>query len=351
MNGIQADVPLASPVTATAEPAEFMFQRRFSWRTRVYGTPPEIVARWPTGVACAVLSAIVAADALFVDKPEFTTLDSLIVLAAGLVTAVIVVFRTCSPVNLRITDSNPRQAASPACVWLNFRAVQLDTAHPLQIDRNTRWINLVGHSTNGAPIRLARTSARRPHPYFNDGVDEFCKSLGVTSPISADHMLWLSPVSCLDTDAPRPSGARKVLGVLALLAIYIVPMLTAGLAMDRVYDGDSGAPLPTIAWFWFSFTFLLAALRIFHSDAPNWRYQSRHSARPRRVEIHHLPKRSFVYLRIAGSMYPTMVPGLHARNRRGMTAADQQAFEARVNRFAAASNLGPPVIATPGAAA
>ena len=51
------------------------------------------------------------------------------------------------------------------------------------------------------------------------------------------------------------------------------------------------------------------------------------------------------------TMYPTMVPGLHARNRRGMTAADQQAFEARVNRFAAASNLGPPVIATPGAAA
>ena len=87
MNRAPADVPPPGAVTTSAEPRALILQHPFSWRTRIYGTPPEIVARWPTGVACAVLSAIVAADALFVDKPEFTTLDSLIVLAAGLVTA------------------------------------------------------------------------------------------------------------------------------------------------------------------------------------------------------------------------------------------------------------------------
>ena len=72
---------------------------------------------------------------------------------------------------------------------------------------------------------------------------------------------------------------------------------------------------------------------------------------PRRLEIHHLPTRSVVYLRTAGSMYPRLVDRLHASNRQGMTAADRQTFEAQVRQFAAASHLGPPVIATPGPAA
>lgn len=354
MNRAPADVPPPGAVTTSAEPPVPILRRLFTWRTRIYGTPPEIVARWPVGVACAVMSAIVAADALFVDKPDFTTLDSLLVLVAGVVTAVIVYKRATSPAGLQVDLTNFEGQADRISLRHEFKGVALDRSRPLRIERDSAWTQLVGESPDGTPVHLVRHRTGRTHPYFNDGVYELCQTLGMQSPIPDDQLFQLKPLNQPRVEAQiprlRPVGTIAFFGAFVIL-LTLWPKLVRVLE-ETLYDGrvlNFSANLATsMIPLLFMSTFVFAAVRILGADVPNYQYALRPIRQPYRVEIHHLPKRSLVYLRVAGSMYPTMVPGLHAHRRSGMTDVDRRAFEVRVGQYCAVSNLDPPVIAKPG---
>ena len=331
------------------------YERLFTWTSGFHGVPLDSIVRWSIAAYGVLVVSVLAIDGLLVDDPHFTSSDGILMLGALLFIGTAPLAACGAVAAIDVKRSLLPESLGQLTVRRSFRTLQLDLTKGLAFEQNGRRVRLMGTSTDGQPVRIISRGTRHPHPYFYDGVDELCSALDVPSPVSTDQLLQVRIVDgpTIDPNATfvmgrRFSAAKFGLQFLAEIAISAAILF----AIRELYGPDVPINLSAsilIPWLVIG-GMSRTSIRIDPANPAPARLVGM-GTQPRRLEIHHLPTRSLVYLRVADSMYPRLIDELHAHNRRGMTAADRQKFETQVRQFAAASHLGPPVITTPGAAA